>query len=78
MLAGANKPELHDKAQSANQITSEIFSRPFTMDELKDLMTSVMGKLHQMGLHLTPKLDNHEQPGSGKARIDHSGDSYGH
>lgn len=62
MFPGADKSDICDKAEDANQITSEVFSKPFTAAELKDLMTSVKSSLGQMQFNLnSSELESQQQ-----------------
>ncbi len=73
MFPGADKSDASDKAEDANQITSEVFSKLFTAAELKDLMTCVKSSLGQMQIKLQINLDfrlesQQQCKGSGNAR----------
>ncbi|KAL0024404.1 hypothetical protein WJX79_010910 [Trebouxia sp. C0005] len=66
---GADKSDASDKAENANQITSEVFVKPFTAAELKDLMTCVRSSLAQMQFNLDFRLESQQQcEGSGNAQ----------
>ena len=69
MFTGADKCATSDKAEDANQITSQVFSKPFTAAELKELMTSVKSSLGQMEFKLNFRLESQQQcEGSGNAQ----------
>jgi hypothetical protein len=69
MFPGADKSDASDKAEDANQITSQVFSKPFTAAELKELMTSVKSSLGQMEFKLNFRLESQQQcEGSGNAQ----------
>ncbi len=69
MFPGADKSDASDKAEDANQITSQVFSKPFTAAELKELMTSVKSSLGQMQFNLNFRLESQQQcEGSGNAQ----------
>ncbi len=68
MFPGADKSDASDKAEDANQITSEVFFKLFTAAELKDLMTCVKSSLGQMQFNLDFRLESQQQcKGSGNA-----------
>ena len=69
MFPGAQKSDASDKAEAANQITSQVFSKPFTAAELKDLMTYVRSSLGQMQFNLEFRLESQQRcEGSGNAQ----------
>ncbi len=69
MFPGADKSDASDIAEDANQITSQVFSKPFTAAELKELVTCVKSSLGQMQFNLNFRLESQQQcEGSGNAQ----------
>lgn len=61
MFPGAHKSDASDKAEDANQITSEVFSKPFTAAELKELIACAKRSLDQMQFNLNFRLESQQQ-----------------